>query len=261
MSRSRFYLSMVTLLSGTMFYSVFMPAVVAQDLPEADSPELIDDSIPKKALVAKEFPGSEWEFFSGKKDSKFAETWSYRVDPDTKVPFIACSGQPYGYIRTKKNFRNFDFGLEWRFPQDENGNSGVLLFTNGDDRIWPTSLQVQLQQPLAGSSFPSGSAKSENELRNVPMLSRPVNQWNRCIISAREGNVTIVVNDQKVGTVAGCKPLEGAISLQSEGSEIHFRNIWVREYPSEVQSVSKSDLRRQKRLRSTLKKQGFVAYP
>ena len=93
------------------------------------------------------------------------------------------------------------------------------------------------------------------------MLSRPVNQWNRCIISAREGNVTIVVNDQKVGTVAGCKPLEGAISLQSEGSEIHFRNIWVREYPSEVQSVSKSDLRRQKRLRSTLKKQGFVAYP
>lgn len=261
MFRSRPQLYIALLLSGIVFYSAVMSVTVAQEQSEVNSQEPIDDSIPKKVLITKEFPGSEWSFFSGKKDSKFTDTWSFKVDPDTKVPFISCSGQPYGYIRTKKSFRNFDFGLEWRFPRDENGNSGVLLFTNGDDRIWPTSLQVQLQQPLAGSSFPSGSAKSENELRNVPMLSRPVNQWNHCIISAREGNVTIVVNDQKVGTVLGCKPHEGAISLQSEGSEIHFRNIWIREYPSEALPVSKSDLRRQKRLRSSLKRQGFVVFP
>ena len=260
MFRSRPQLLIVLLLGGILFYSGGMPAAEAQEQSETNSQKQIDDSIPKRALISKEFPGSDWSFFSGKKDSKFTDTWAFEVDPDTKMPFISCSGQPYGYIRTKKSFRNFDFGLEWRFPRDENGNSGVLLFTNGDNRIWPTSLQVQLQQPLAGSSFPSGSAKSENELRNVPMLSRPVNQWNHCIISAREGKVTIVVNDQKVGTVVGCNPQEGAISLQSEGSEIHFRNIWIREYPTEALPVSKSDLRRQKRLRSTMKRQGFVLF-
>lgn len=232
---------------GMILSSLLISMSVAQDNPESAFESQPDESIPTSPLVTSEFPGTEWTFFSGKKDSKFSETWKFVTDPDTKTSYIACTGQPYGYIRTKKLFRNFDFGLEWRFPKDENGNSGVLLFTSGDDRIWPTSMQVQLQQPLAGSSFPSGSAKSANELRNVPMLSRPVNQWNKCLISAREGTVTIVVNDQKVGAVQGCQPLEGAISLQSEGSEIHFRNIWIREYPAKTEPVGKAESRREMR--------------
>lgn len=212
-------------------------------------------------LVGKEFPGEGWVFFSGKKDSKLQETWIYVNDAETGIPYIACSGQPYGYIRTKKEYRNFEFGLEWRFPNDENGNSGVLLFTNGDDRIWPTALQVQLQQPFAGSAFPSGGAKSSNELRNVPMLSRPVNQWNRCVISSRDGTVTIVVNDEAVGAVADCNPQSGGISLQSEGSEIHFRNIWIREFPTEPATSSRAPSRKQKRQFATLQRKLSMLCP
>ncbi len=196
---------------------------------EMTSPTL--EVAPKSHLISKNFPGETWTFFSGKKDAKFPDTWTYVEDRETGVPYVICSGQPYGYIRTKKTYENFEFGLEWRFPKDENGNSGVLVYTTGDDRIWPTSLQVQLQQPFAGSVFPSGGAKSSNELRNIPMLARPINQWNRCVITSLDGTVTVTVNDQKVGSVEDCEPRQGSISLQSEGSEIHFRNIWIRELP------------------------------
>lgn len=209
--------------------------------------ELPEEADSKVSLINKEFPGESWTFFSGKKDSKVSDTWRYISETQLDGPYISCSGHPYGYIRTRKQYRDFEFGLEWRFPKDENGNSGVLLFTTGDNRIWPTSLQVQLQQPFAGSAFPSGGAKSSNELRNVPMLSRPVNQWNRCHITCRNGKVTIIINDQEVGTVTECQPLEGAISLQSEGSEIHFRNIWIRELPVNEPAISKARLRKSKR--------------
>src|SRR5690606_28185740 len=116
-------------------------------------------------------------------------------------------------------------GVEWRFPTDANGNSGVLLYTSGEDRIWPTSLQVQLLQPEAGTMFPSGGAKSRTKLLNVPMVAKPVNQWNRCRIVSREGTVSVTVNGHDLGQVDGVDPLEGAIALQSEGAEIHFRRM------------------------------------
>ncbi len=235
------------------FLAVFStPGFCQETVPEANGAP--NDIPPKTMLLTKDFPGETWSFFSGKKDTKFEETWKYTEDSETGVAFIACTGKPNGYLRSRKKFRNFEFGLEWRFPSDENGNSGVLIYTNGDNRIWPTSVQVQLQQPFAGSVFPIPGAKSSNEIRNVPMLSRPVNQWNHCVIVSNDGKVTVTVNGQSVGTVADCNPLEGSISLQSEGSEIHFRNIWIRELPSEKPSTTKSSQRREKRFQSLLQR-------
>ena len=185
-------------------------------------------------LLAPDFPGDLWTHFSGKKDSPLNETWSVQTDLDAKHPVLVCLGEPYGYLKTKGQFENFEFGLEWRFPDDENGNSGVLLHTTGEDRIWPKSLQIQLHQPVAGSTFPGGGAKSDNELRNVPMLTKPINQWNACVITSVDGQITVQINGQKVGKVTGCDPAKGAIALQSEGSEIHFRNIWIKELPAKT---------------------------
>jgi hypothetical protein len=179
-------------------------------------------------------PDERWQFVSGKKDATLSDTWSVVSEEGSSSPIIVCRGEPYGYLRTVRTFRNFDLELEWRYPKDEHGNSGILLFTTGEDRIWPTSLQIQLHQPEAGSTFPQTGAKSDNELRNVAFLSKPVSQWNRCEISSREGKVTVTINGQKVGEVTGCQPLSGAISLQSEGSEIHFRKIIIREFPSNI---------------------------
>jgi len=200
--------------------------------PKPDKPEPKPEKTDKKVpLLTEPFSDELWKHFSGKKGTSRDETWSV-VKGEKDEPILVCTGEPYGYVRTKQEFTNFEFGLEWKFPKDENGNSGVLLYTNGDDRIWPKSMQVQLQQTVAGSTFPGGGAKSENELRNIPMLARPVDQWNVCHITCRDGNVTVTINDQKVGEVTGCDPAKGSIALQSEGAEIHFRRIWYRELKS-----------------------------
>jgi hypothetical protein len=44
-----------------------------------------------------------------------------------------------------------------------------------------------------------------------------------------DGKLSVVINGKKAGEVTGCMPRKGAIALQSEGAEIHFRNVWVRE--------------------------------
>lgn len=188
-----------------------------------------EELAPAVDCITMQFPGDQWRFFSGKKDAVLSDTWTVGVDAESSQPMLICKGEPYGYILTTREFKNFQLGLDWKYPTDANGNSGILLFTTGDNRIWPTSLQVQLHQPEAGSTFPGGGAKSDNELRNLPLLAKPVNQWNQCLIVCQNGSVTVTINGQRVGEVTGCQPNQGAIALQSEGSEVHFRKMWIRE--------------------------------
>ena len=137
---------------------------------------------------------------------------------------LICRGKPFGYIRTKKTYKNYELRLEWRYPKDPNSNSGVLVHTGKEDKIWPNAIQVQLHGPTAGSIFPSGDSKSENKLM-VRDLSKPAGQWNTCLITAKDGRVTVVINGKKSGEVTGCKPSMGSILLQSEGAEVHFRKL------------------------------------
>ena len=146
-------------------------------------------------------------------------------------PVLICKGSPYGYLRTQRQFDDFVMELEWRFPSDENGNSGILVYTADEDKVWPKAMQVQLHQPLAGSIFPSGDARSDNEIRDVRDVARPVSQWNLCRISSTGGTISVEINGKNVGEVTGCRPHKGWIALQSEGSEVHFRRIRIRETP------------------------------
>ncbi|WP_437229413.1 3-keto-disaccharide hydrolase [Planctomicrobium sp. SH661] len=182
-------------------------------------------------LLHSSFPGNHWLFVSGRKDATISETWRLGEDEESGGPILICKGEPHGYLRTHAVFANFDLELDWRFPKDPNGNSGILLFTSGDDRVWPASVQVQLHQPELGSTFPVGGAKSGNELKSIVPLAKPLNQWNRCEVRCRGGNVTVTINGHLVGEISNCQPASGAIGLQSEGSEIHFRAISIREIP------------------------------
>ncbi|MCA9087097.1 MAG: DUF1080 domain-containing protein [Planctomycetaceae bacterium] len=209
------------------------PATEAEPNPTPDAPaeEAQPTSSPpvKRMLLQENFPNGEWAFFGSKKESALKDTWKLVKGEKPEDLTLVCTGEPYGYIRTRQVFGDFELGLQWRYPKDENGNSGLLLFTAGEDRLWPDSLQIQLHHSTAGSTFPGGAAKADNELRNVPLLSRPPGQWNECVVTSEQGRVTVVINGKKVGEVTGCTPNSGTIALQSEGSEIHFRQIWIKE--------------------------------
>jgi len=224
------------LLTGSTFFLLLMmvptrSAWTAEPVPKANPP-IVENAAPEwHSLLGTEFPGAEWVYFSGQKDASFTQTWEVTKDTESGTTILVCKGEPHGYLRTRAEYANFDLRLEWRFPKDPNGNSGILLFTSGEDRIWPAALQIQLHQPELGVVFPIGGAKSANELHPGLKLAKPVNQWNQCEIRCRHGSATVTINGQDVGAVQSCLPALGTIALQSEGSEVHFRAISIREIP------------------------------
>jgi len=197
--------------------SMIVPELSSQEVKPQAKPEL---------LVSAEEITKTWDYYCTEKDSKPSDTWKVVKENGAESNILVCLGKPFGYVRTKKSYKNFILKLEWKYPKDPNGNSGVLIHTVGENKIWPQSIQVQLHGPTAGSIFPAGGAKSANTL-NAKNLSLPVNQWNTCVLTCKDGKISAVVNGKMAGEVTGCLPAAGSISLQSEGSEIHFRNITV----------------------------------
>jgi hypothetical protein len=165
-----------------------------------------------------------WTFFSPDKNGNAKHSW--KLIPGNE-PVLKCIGKPIGYARTVKEYDDFELTLDWMYPDDRNGNSGVLIYTSGEDKIWPTAIQIQLHMPVAGTVIPTGNAKPVAVLRKQD-LKLPVGMWHTCRILSQDGKVTVFINQQRIGQVTGCEPRKGAIALQSENSEIHFRKIIVR---------------------------------
>ncbi len=199
-----------------------------EDTPKAGLASTSSDEA--RDLLTDKFP-EEWLFYqSAPTDSAI---WMLKKEPrgdgsNSEELVLCCSGVVKGFAYTKEKFEDVELSLEWRFPKDESGNSGVLLFTQAEPRIWPTAVQVQLHQPTAGSVIASGDQKPEVIVDSEPNLARPINEWNECRIVCIDGDVTVEINGKKAGQLRKASPRHGSIALQSEGAEVHFRKIRVR---------------------------------
>jgi Domain of Unknown Function (DUF1080) len=150
---------------------------------------------------------------------------------------LVCKGNPVGYIRTNDDFTNYVLKLEWRFNPvtKKTGNSGVLLRMIGPDKVWPRSVEAQLQHENAGDfwnidEFPMKTEAARLSGRNTKkthMAERPIGEWNEYEIVVQRGDVTLNVNGQTLNRAWNVQETPGKIGLQSEGSEIHFRNIRI----------------------------------
>jgi len=167
-----------------------------------------------------------WKVFSSAPETPGTPVWKVISEENNKELILICSGTPKGFLYTTQTCDEFELTLEWKYPKDADGNSGVLVYTQDEPRIWPTSMQVQLHQPKAGSVFPSGDAISDQSSEaEEKSLARPVDTWNEGRIISQSGRLSVEVNGKKAGVVTGAKPSVGSIALQSEGSIVHFRRI------------------------------------
>ena len=151
---------------------------------------------------------------------------------------LRCEGRPSGYIQTRESFESFHLTLEWRFdPAAGPGNSGVLLRKSGSDRIWPRSIEAQLQHRNAGDFWNIGEvpmradparSRGRNTRRAAPSSEKPVGEWNRYDILVDGPRVELRVNGVLQNAADWCEELEGPICLQSEGAVIEFRDIRLR---------------------------------
>jgi hypothetical protein len=161
-------------------------------------------------------------------------TW--KVEGDV----IKCSGNPAGYFATTKSYKNFSLRFDFKYPrpadlQDDSkfgGNSGYLIYITGEHKVWPKSIEVQGLNGDAGkifaiSGYPNVKVKDDTAARKKAL--KPVGEWNSLEIISKDGALTAILNGTKVSESEPGEFKEGPIGFQSEGAEIHFRNVRIKE--------------------------------
>ncbi len=192
--------------------------------------------------------GEEVVLFDGTSENHAnLAAFGYHLRGDTDAPLAAiwtvrdgvlvCKGQPVGYLYSKDSFEDFVLEVEWRFdPAKGPGNSGVLLRQVGPHKVWPKSIEAQLQSGQAGDfwnidQFGMQVDASRTKGRNTKKThgnEKPLGEWNRYEIVCDDGWVSLRVNGEVVNEAWSCDDVAGPLCFQSEGAEIHFKRIALR---------------------------------
>lgn len=177
---------------------------------------------------------SNWTWVIDKPGSKQDDVWI------VKDGVLSCTGSPRGYIRTKTDdYQDYSLIVEWRWP-GKGGNNGVLVHTStpGALGVWPKSIEVQLAHGNAGDFWVIGTdldvpneeprKKGRRHLNLTDDSEKLLGEWNRMEITCHGDEILVKVNDQVVNRAENCSATQGAISLQSEGTQIEFRKVELR---------------------------------
>ncbi len=148
---------------------------------------------------------------------------------------LRCEGKPFGFVRTDKTYTNYKLHLEWRWPANPT-NSGVLLHAAKQDRLWPSSIEAQLMSGNAGDFWLIGGVQgtAQGKLHKGGRITKMKDssenkppQWNTYDIVCDGDTVKLTVNGVHQNTLTGVTRTSGHILLQSEGSPIEFRNVYL----------------------------------
>lgn len=162
---------------------------------------------------------------------------------------IHVSGRNFGYVCTRQSFKNFHLILQfkwgvakWPPRQNAKRDSGVLYYfsSSSPDKVWPRSIECQVQEGDCGdfwlidSTSLTVNGKLYPPMKNQQVVKssdqeKPYGEWNTLEIIGKDGKCTHILNGTIVNEGTDANVREGKILLQSEGSEIYYRNIRVQE--------------------------------
>ncbi len=165
------------------------------------------------------------------------ETWTVRDS------MIVCTGIPTGVLRTDKQYENYILELEWKHLK-KGGNAGLFVHSDAltaPGKPFTRSIECQIMDGNHGDVFaihgatltPDNADPGKGGMRAFPVKKRnnPAGQWNHYRVECRDGMLGLAVNGRVVTRAYHLNPRKGYICLESEGSEIHFRNIKIKELP------------------------------
>jgi len=164
-------------------------------------------------------------------------TWTVRDG------MIVCSGRPTGVLRTTEHYENFILELEWRHLHP-GGNAGLFVYSDAlPVRGQPFTRAVECQVmdgnhgdvfAIQGATMTPDRPHPQGWMRCLPSEERahPAGQWNHYRVESRAGRLTLAVNGKVVSGGSESVPRKGYVVLESEGSEVHFRNLRIKTLPS-----------------------------
>ncbi len=174
---------------------------------------------------------------------------------------IHVSGKDMGYIITKKEYARYYLRAEFKWGEGTYGSregqardSGILYNVQGEQKVWPRSIEFQIQEGGTGDFWMTdgaaltgkdgtrvtgpvgkamkidrfGKGPSENVVGfrdPVGEVERPHGEWNVVELVNDGKDVKQFVNGKLVNEGTDPFPASGKILFQSEGAEIYFRDI------------------------------------
>lgn len=203
-----------------MFGNFFASLLILTSSLQAGEPQLL--------FNGKDFTG--WTFDIIDPAVKPESVWS------VSEGILICKGRPPGVMRTVKSYSNYELNLEWRWaPGAKPGNSGILIHASKPRQIfvWPKSFEIQLGHGNAGDFWMIGEtltvANAQPQGRRWWKKGegdeKPTGEWNSARVRCDDKKVTVWVNGTLINEGFDLSVIKGAICLQSEGGEVHFRKI------------------------------------
>lgn len=193
----------------------------------------------KKSRKIKKSEMDNVRLFNGKDLSNWVFVLKDKtVDPATvftvKDGMIHITGNPFGYMRTKSTYSNYRLHVEWRWPAEAT-NSGVFVHCHTPDAIWIKCIECQLQAGNAGDFVCMNGAdmnertdKSNAIVRKkAPSSEKPAGEWNTMEVVCSGNTIEVYVNGVLQNKGTNTSVSSGSISLQSEGKDIEFRNVFL----------------------------------
>ncbi len=170
----------------------------------------------------------------------------FQVEPNG---IIHVSGEKFGYLCTEKEFKNFHIRLEFKWGEKKweprlsaPRDSGLLydIPMDSTDKVWPCGIELQIQEGDTGDLWMISKATIVVDgVRTTPGdfvraakkedAEHPHGEWNTVEAIVKDGHCQHIVNGVLVNEGSDASILKGRVLIQSEGAEIYFRNIVVKE--------------------------------
>jgi hypothetical protein len=249
------------LLALAVLVAVFSAALAEDKQPSKETPinKSLSDGKPPKGFTAL-FNGKDFTGWHGQaSDKKFnpytlakmseaerkakIDEWNEDVKEHWKVEKGELVNDGHGvYLTTDKEFGDIELLIDYKmYPK---GDSGIYLKGTPQVQIWDYTKE--------GGKWNLGADKGSGGLWNnspgapgkdpLVLADKPFGEWNHFRILMIGERVTVYLNDKLVVNHARLEnywnrklplPRKGVIQLQTHGSEIRWRNIFVREIPAE----------------------------
>ncbi len=159
------------------------------------------------------------------------------------VDGVLCFDGKGHSLCTAKDYSDFEMLVDWKI--EKGGDSGIYLRGSPQVQIWDTNRNV-------GTEVGSGGLFNNKKGPSKPlkMADKPVGQWNTFRIIMTGDRVTVYLNDELVVDNVVMenywerdKPIypNGQIELQSHGSLLYFRNVFIREITNKLTEQEKAD--------------------
>jgi len=170
-------------------------------------------------------------------NAKVKDNWSVK---DGMIVFQGdganlCTTRPYG---------DFEMIVDWKLSK--NGDSGIYLRGSPQVQIW------DIARVDVGAQVGSGGLYNNQKERSTPLVvaDNPIGEWNTFYIKMIGDRVTVYLNGVLVVDNVVLEnywdrnlPIfsEEAIELQAHGTDLAFRNIYVKELSTKPYELSKEE--------------------